>query len=247
MKSKCLIVDDEPLAIEVIEAHINKIDCLELAGTCKNAFEAFNFLREKKVDLLFLDIHMPEMKGTEMLKGLKNPPKVIFTTAYREYALEGYELNVLDYLLKPVSFERFMQAIDKYLETAVPGSDITFHTEEKRNESYIYVREKNQVHKLQACNIDYIESYGDYVNIYNASRKLTVRSTIAMLEDMLPKTDFLRIHRSFIISIAKITRFTANSVFINEKELPIGPSYRKEVFKELNYPGFAGKEPGSRD
>lgn len=247
MKTKCLIVDDEPLAIEVIEEHINKIDCLELAGTCNNAFEAFNFLRKNKVDLLFLDIHMPEMKGTDMLKGLKNPPKVIFTTAYREYALEGYELNVLDYLLKPVSFERFIQAIDKYLELSPADSDITFHSEEKRESSYIYVREKNQVHKIQTDAIDYIESYGDYVIIHNNNRKLTVRSTITTLEGMLPKADFIRIHRSYIIGITKITRFTAHSLFVNEHELPIGPSYRKEVFKELNYPGFSGKETGSLD
>ena len=237
MKTKCLIVDDEPLAVEVIENHLNKIEQLELVGTCKNAFEVYNFLQENKVDLMFLDIHMPEMKGTDLIKNLKNPPKVILTTAYREYALESYELNVLDYLLKPISFERFIQAINKYYDSATASTDISFH--EKSNEdSFIYVREKNQVHKILSNNILYIESISDYVKIHSSNQKVTIRYTISSIEKMLSSNEFLRIHRSYIVNSNYITKFTAHSIYIEEKEFPIGPSYKKDVFRALNYGKF---------
>jgi two-component system LytT family response regulator len=237
MKIKCLIVDDEPLAVEVIENHLNKIEQLELVGTCKNAFEVYNFLREIKVDLMFLDIHMPEMKGTELIKNLNNPPKVILTTAYREYALEGYELNVLDYLLKPISFDRFMQAINKYFDSATASSDISFHAGNSE-ESFIYVREKNQVHKILTNNIHFIESISDYVKIHSINQKITIRYTITSIEKMLSDAEFIRIHRSYIVNKKYITKFTAHSIYIDEKEFPIGPSYKKEVFKALNYGKF---------
>ncbi len=238
MKTKCLIVDDEPLAIEVIENHLSKIEQLELVGTCKNAFEVYNFLQENKVDLLFLDIHMPEMKGTDLIKNLKNPPKVILTTAYREYALESYELNVLDYLLKPISFDRFMQAINKYFDSATASSDISFHANKAKDDSFIYVREKNQVHKILTSKIKFIESISDYVKIHSSTQKITIRYTISSIEKMLSDVEFIRIHRSFIINKKYITKFTAHSIFIEEKEFPIGPSYKKEVFNSLNYGKF---------
>ncbi len=237
MKVRCLIVEDEPLAADVIQQHLARVDMFELVHICQNAFDAFNYLRKYKIDLLFLDIHMPEMKGTELLKGLNNPPKVIITTAYREYALEGYELNVLDYLLKPISFDRFMQAVNKYFDSCSINNDLTYH-ENNSNHAYIYVREKNQVHKVTTENISYIESIGDYIKIHNHRNSITIRSTISSLEEMLPASDFLRIHRSFIININQISRFTAHSVFINDQEFPVGPSYRKSVFKVLHYPGF---------
>ena len=237
MKVRCLIVEDEPLAADVIQQHLARVDMFELVHICQNAFDAFNYLRKYKIDLVFLDIHMPEMKGTELLKGLNNPPKVIITTAYREYALEGYELNVLDYLLKPISFDRFMQAVNKYFDSCSINNDLTYH-ENNSNHAYIYVREKNQVHKVTTEYISYIESIGDYIKIHNHQNSITIRSTISSLEQMLPASDFLRIHRSFIININQISRFTAHSVFINDQEFPVGPSYRKSVFKVLHYPGF---------
>jgi DNA-binding LytR/AlgR family response regulator len=238
MKIRCLIVDDEPLAVDVIKNHLEKVDQLELAGTCKNAFEVYNYLNKRNVDLIFLDIHMPELKGTDLLKGLQNPPKVIFTTAYREYALEGFELNALDYLLKPISFERFMQAINKYFEQSNGDQDVTFHKSKRTEDSFIYVREKNMVHKILTRDILYIESLSDYVIIYYYNKKITVRNTMTAIEEMLPQDDFVRIHRSYIVSIQHISKFTAHSISINEKELPIGPSYSKEVFKMLNYNNF---------
>lgn len=239
MKTKCLIVDDEPLAIEVIESHLSKFEQFELVGTCKNAFEAINVLQAQKVDLLFCDINMPEMKGTDLIKNLKDPPKIILTTAYREYALESYELNVLDYLLKPISFERFMQAINKFNESAlVRSADISYHNSSDKKESFIYVREKHQVHKILSQNILSIESLGDYIKIITPNQKHSIRSTISSLEKMLSENEFLRIHRSFILNTKYITRFTANTIFIDDKEFPIGPSYKKEVFKVLNYGKF---------
>jgi two-component system, LytTR family, response regulator len=238
MKVRCLIVDDEPLAVDVIKNHLEKVDQLELVGTCKNAFEVYNYLQKKNVDLIFLDIHMPELKGTDLLKGLQNPPKVIFTTAYREYALEGFELNALDYLLKPISFERFMQAINKYFEQTNGEQDVTFHQSKRAEDSFIYVREKNMVHKILTRDILYIESLSDYVIIYYFNKKITVRNTMTAIEEMLPHNEFARIHRSYIINIQHINKFTAHSISINEKELPIGPSYSKEVFKMLNYNNF---------
>lgn len=240
MPTKCLIVDDEPLATEVIKTHLSKFEDFELVGVCHDAFEAMNFLRQNKVELMFLDINMPEMKGTDFLKNFPNPPKVIFTTAYREYALESYELNAVDYLLKPVPFERFMQAINKFIElkSGNTGNDITFHSKRKKEEGFIYVREKNQVHKILTANIQYIESLSDYVKIYSGGKALTIRHTITALEKLLPTDEFIRTHRSFIVNLQQITSFTAHSVFIGEKELPIGPVYRNEVFKALKYEKF---------
>lgn len=240
MTTKCIIVDDEPLAAEVIKSHLGKFDELELIGVCNDAIEAFNFLNKHKVDLMFLDIHMPEMKGTELIKNLPKPPKVIFTTAYREYAIESYELNVLDYLLKPIPFDRFLQAINKFFEqnNLQAQGDISFHENNKTEEGFIYVREKNQVHKILTKNIRYIESLCDYVKIYNSGKNTTIRHTITALEKMLPSKEFIRIHRSFIVNLDQITSFTSHSVFIQEKELPIGPVYKNEVFKALKYEKF---------
>ena len=141
-KAKCLIVDDEPLAIEVLKSHIDKIDSIEIAGTACDAFDAFDFLSKNQVDLMFLDIHMPEMKGTELIKTLKNPPHVILTTAYRQYAMEGFDLNVLDYLLKPISFERFMQAIEKYYTMVAGTGEISIHRNESNGRIFIPQRKE---------------------------------------------------------------------------------------------------------
>lgn len=245
MPTHCLIVDDEPLATEIIQAHLNKFNDFEVLGVCHDAFEAMNFLRENKVDLMFLDINMPEMKGTDFLRNFPKPPKVIFTTAYREYALESYELNVIDYLLKPISFQRFMQAINKFIElksNSGTSNEISYHKSEKQDDEFIYVREKNQVHKLLTCNISHIESLSDYVKIYCSDNAITIRHTITSLEKLLPQSSFMRIHRSFIVNLKHISSFTTNSIFIKKKELPIGPVFRNEVFKKLNYEKFSDEK-----
>jgi len=235
MKTRCLIVDDEPLAIEVLASHLEKMEFFELTDTCQNAIQAFDILTKKKIDLVFLDIQMPGMKGTDFIKNLKNPPKIILTTAYREYALEGYELDVVDYILKPISFERFFKAVNKYMQLNV--NEIIIHRSEKDNagESYIYVRVNKKINKVMLSDILYIESLKDYITIYTKTRRVTAKHTISSFEEKLPESEFIRIHRSFVISLKHITGFTANSIEIGDKELPIGRNFRQMVFKALNY------------
>lgn len=239
-KVKCLIVDDEPLAIEVLKSHISKLDSLEVSGIANDAFEAFDFLNKQKVDLMFLDIHMPEMKGTDLLKTLKNPPAVVFTTAYREYALEGYELNVLDYLLKPISYNRFMQAVEKFNTYFNLENEATLH-KGGGSEQFLYLREKNLIHKIPLKEILYVESMGDNVTIHTIGRKITNRCTISSVEKLLSENGFLRIHRSYIVSLNRITSFSPVSIYIDKKEFPIGTSYKKNVFDNLDVDGFLNK------
>ncbi len=238
-KVKCLIVDDEPLAIEVIKSHISKIDSLEIVGTSCDAFKAFEFLTKNHVDLMFLDIHMPEMKGTELIKSLKKSPQVILTTAFRQYALEGFDLNVVDYLLKPIAFERFVQAIEKYYVIA-GGNDVSLHRNGSSGE-FLYLREKNVIHKIPVSEILYAESMGDNLILYTDERVITSRCTMSSIENILAENGFLRIHRSFIVSVSRITSFSPVSVFIGKREFPIGSSYKSTVFERLNYNGFINK------
>lgn len=235
IKPKCLIVDDEPLAIEVLKSHLGKLDSLEIAGTASDAIKAFDFLNKNKVDLMFLDINMPGMKGTELIKTLKNPPAVIFTTAYREYALEGYDLNVLDYLLKPISMGRFFQAIEKFFSFYYREDNNILFQERASNEEYLYVKEKNIIHKIPFSEILYAESMGDNLTVYTSDRSVTSRTTISSVEKLLPPQQFLRIHRSYIISMKHITCYSSASVFIGKKEFPIGSSYRADVYEKLDY------------
>ncbi len=239
-KARCLIVDDEPLAIEVLKNHISKIGSLEITGTAADAVEAFDFLNKNKIDLMFLDIHMPEMKGTDLIKALKNPPVVILTTAFRQYALEGFDLNVLDYLLKPISFERFMQAVEKFFAVFNQFDEVFLH-KNGSNEEYIYLREKNIIHKIPVSEIIYAESMGDNLILHAENREITSRCTISSIEDVLAENGFIRIHRSFIVSVKRITSFSPVSVFIGKKEFPIGTSYKSAVFKKLDYEGFVNK------
>uniref|UniRef100_UPI00321801F8 LytR/AlgR family response regulator transcription factor n=1 Tax=uncultured Draconibacterium sp. TaxID=1573823 RepID=UPI00321801F8 len=239
-KIKCIIVDDEPLAIEVLKSHIKKISSLQLVGTCFDAVEAFEFLKNNDVDLMFLDIQMPEMKGTELVRTLQNPPAVVFTTAYREYAIEGYDLNILDYLLKPVSFERFLQTIDKYNQQNMLLSEVSLH-ENNGDEEYIYLREKNVIHKIPVSEIIYVESFGDYVKLHTPDREISSRATISSIEKALPEKYFIRIHRSYLIAKKRITSFSPVMVTITGKEFPIGTRYRKSTFEKLNYNSFLNK------
>lgn len=240
VKVKCLIADDEPLAIEVLKSHLSKLDSFEIAGIVSDAFDAFDFLNKNKIDLMFLDIHMPEMKGTELVKSLKNPPAVILTTAYREYALEGFDLNVLDYLLKPISFERFMQAIEKYFTFFNHDNEVSFH-DAGTNDEFLYLKEKNLVHKIPLVEIIFVESLGDNLTIHTNDRRITSRCTISSIEKHLEEHGFLRIHRSFIIPLKRITSFSAVSIFIDKHEFPIGSSYKTSVFDVLDFKGFLSK------
>jgi DNA-binding LytR/AlgR family response regulator len=244
MKTKCLIIDDEPLARDLIRNHIEKLENFEIVAECGDAMKALQELRDQHVDLMFLDIQMPQITGIEFLKILKNPPKVIITTAYREYALDGFELDVVDYLLKPITFERFLKSVNKYYQ--VTQEDVQNAVPEHNNfsseETYIYVKENKRVIKLQLDDILYIEGLSEYVQIYTGKKKIITKISMTSLEDKLPGNGFLRIHKSFIVSLSKIEAFTSNTIEVPGKELPIGRSYKTSVLDVLQP---SGSENGS--
>ncbi|RFZ83312.1 DNA-binding response regulator [Mucilaginibacter terrenus] len=235
MRLRVLIVDDEPHAISVLENYLANFAGMEIVGRCSNAIQAFQLLQQKGVDLMFLDIEMPGMKGTEMLKSLKHPPKVIFTTAYSEYALEGFELNAVDYLLKPISLERFLRAIDKiYQLPAAKGlPQLTHEAPVSDAASYIYLKVDRRTVKINIADILWIESLRDYVKVVVADQVYISRQKISLLEEMLPEHKFVRIHRSFIVAVAKINSFYSFSIDVGGHELPIGRNYKLEVQKKL--------------
>ncbi|WP_413667991.1 LytR/AlgR family response regulator transcription factor [Mucilaginibacter sp. Mucisp86] len=227
-KIRCLLVDDEPLAISLLQNHIRQLDFLEVATTCPNALKAVEVLKNTTIDLLFLDIRMPAISGIDFLKTLHHPPKVILTTAYREYALEGYDLDIVDYLLKPITFERFFKAVERYLRThELPSSASEILPDS------ICIKSGSKNIRLQTDNILYIESLKDYVKIVTTGETLQAKYRISDLETELTPKGFLRIHRSFIVNPQKVTAFTANDVEIGKTELPIGESYKATVMKLL--------------
>lgn len=239
MKTKCLIVDDEPLARDLIRGHVEKLENFEIVAECGDAMKALNVLREKQVDLIFMDIQMPQITGTEFLKTLNHPPKVIITTAYREYALEGFELDVVDYLLKPITFERFLKSVNKYYQ--MNKDDVQVNTgasaEKIAEESFIYVKENKKVVKILLSEISYIEGLSEYVQIFTNKRKIITKTSMTQMEEKLSGDHFLRIHKSYIVSIPKIEAFTANTIEILGKELPIGRSFKNAVLGALNFTG----------
>lgn len=230
MKLNCLIVDDEPLAIKVLEAHIANIPSLTVGDTCGNAFTAMDLLRQGKTDLMFLDIHMPKLMGHEFLRTLRTPPKVIFTTAYREYALDAFDLDAVDYLLKPITLERLVKAVNKITYTKV--SDDKQEPSIVEAEGFVYFRAERKMIKVKYADLVYVESMKDYIKIVRVNEKpLLVKQSISSLEDVLPENLFLRIHRSFIVAVDKINAFTNHDVEIGGKEIPIGRLYAQQVSK----------------
>jgi len=236
MKTKCLIVDDEPLAIEVIENHIDQLEDLEVVATARNAIKAFEILEREDIDLVFLDIQMPKLTGIDFLKSIKNPPKVIFTTAYIDYALESYELDVVDYLVKPVSFQRFLKAVNKYSAFTKPqtAQTISSSSSVSSEKDFLFVKADRKNHKVGFSEIRYVESVKDYIKIHLKDKRLTVKNTLTSFEEDLPTSDFLRIHRSYIVNLNFITAFTTHDIEINSIEIPIGISYKQKVFERLN-------------
>jgi DNA-binding LytR/AlgR family response regulator len=228
MKTRCLLVDDEPLALNVLENHIESIPHLEIVASCTNAFAVMEILKQHAVDLMFLDIQMPKLIGTSFLRTLRNPPKVIFTTAYKEYAVEAFDLDAVDYLLKPVTLERLIKAVNKIsLETMPVAPD-----EQKilEQEGFVYFRSDRKMIKVKYDDILFIESMKDYVKVVRSSDKpLLVKQSISSLENMLPANQFVRIHRSFIVSIQKITAFTNHDIEIAGVEIPIGRLYSDQI------------------
>jgi len=231
MPVKCLIVDDEPLAIEIIENYLGRLNDFEVTATCKNAVEAFSILENQSIDLLFLDIQMPQLTGIEFVKALTKKPQVIFTTAYVDYAVESYELDVLDYLVKPISFNRFFKAITKFKHTSQPKDIIP--TTQGSMVDHIYVKENKKNHKVICRDILYAESIKDYVRIHTAEKKLVIKTTLSNFESQLPNDNFLRVHRSYLVNMRQITAHTAKDIEIGAIEIPIGASYKQKVFDLL--------------
>jgi DNA-binding LytR/AlgR family response regulator len=225
-------VDDEPMARDVIRRYIEQTPNLNLVNEFGNAIDAMVYLQEQTVDMIFLDIKMPQLSGTEFVRSLRTVPKIIFTTAFKEFAHEGFELDVVDYLLKPIRFERFLRAVNK----AFPQKqEIENHGSapdpNKQVDSFIYLRVDRKMMKVVLDDIIYIESYKDYVKIFTEQGLVITRQTIASVEAMLSESQFVRIHRSYIISIKKLKSFTGDTVEIGHKELPIGKLYRNGFLK----------------
>ena len=226
----CIIVEDEPLAIEVIQDYIMQIPFLNLKAICTDAIHALNVLQKEKIDLLFLDIHLPKIKGLDFLRTLKNPPKVIITTAYHEYALSSYEHNVIDYLLKPIEFSRFLTAVNK-LSLPTVQEIVTGNTHSDRESIFLNINKRKQ--KVYLDEILYAESQKEYITIHIDNKSYTTKIQINELENILPKQSFIRIHRSFIISKDKIDNYSLSDVEINGVTIPIGRSYKELVMMEL--------------
>jgi DNA-binding LytR/AlgR family response regulator len=237
MKTRCLIVDDEPLAIKVIESHISKVPNLELVGSCQNAVEAFDLLLKKKIDLVFLDVEMPEISGVDLLKSLNNGPAVIFITAYRDFALDAFELDAIDYLLKPVSFERFFKAVSKYFQwKGSEGLEVKNSDSLNQHEApFIYVRSDRKVLKILLQDILFIESLKDYVKIHLEGETIITKEKISNLEDKLPEDQFIRAHRSFLVASKYIKAFTSETIEVKNHEIPIGRTYKNSVLSFLGY------------
>jgi DNA-binding LytR/AlgR family response regulator len=234
MTIQCLLIDDEPPALEILQSHISNVNGLQVAASCKNAVEAFDVLHQKPIDLIFLDIKMPKLLGTDFLKSLANPPKVIFVTAYREYALDSYELDAVDYLVKPVTFERFLKAV--YKAKRLMGHEVlpAVKEYEKNPEAFVYVRVSKSMQKVFVNQIVYIESCKDYVKIFlTTGENFIARQSISSMENMLSVHSFLRIHRSFMISLGKITGYNNNDILIGEREIPIGRLYKQQVMDTI--------------
>lgn len=234
----CLIVDDEELARTLLENYISRLPYLKLVGKCSNPIEALQLLQHQSVDLIFLDIQMPEMIGTDFLKSLSHKPMVIFTTAYTEYALESYELNVVDYLLKPFPFERFLKAVNKAsdlskLKSNIESTSIISSEDAATEKNYILVKSGYKVHRIYHTDILYIQSMREYVAYHTPTGRILSLGSLKQLEVDLPQDQFLRIHKSYIISKAKASILEGNMIYIGKEKIPIGASYRQEVLKLL--------------
>jgi DNA-binding LytR/AlgR family response regulator len=234
MKLRCLLIDDEPPALKILASYISNINGLEIVGQCKNALEALDVLNQHTVDVIFLDIKMPKILGTEFLKNLSHPPKVIFVTAYRDYAVEGYELDAVDYLVKPVSFERFFKAITK-LNRMMGKETISASIDYKSNpEAFVYLKVDKDMKKIFVNDIVYIESWKDYIKLFLVNGKnLIVKQTITAMENLLSEHKFMRVHRSYMVSINKISGYNGISVQLETKEIPIGRLYKQVVMEKL--------------
>ena len=228
---KCLIVEDEPLAAEVLQDYIRQVPFLKLIKTCSDAIYAMETLKEEKIDLVFLDIHLPKLKGLDFIKSLTNPPHIIITSAYHEYALEGHELNVLDYLLKPIEFKRFLKAVNRLSAVQEHTEDVSQKPSERE---YLFFNVSKKKVKIFLDEILYIESLKEYIRVCTRQKTIITKFQLGEIEEILSKNNFLRVHRSFIVAKDKIDAFTATDVEVSGKQFPIGRSYKDVVQTALD-------------
>jgi DNA-binding LytR/AlgR family response regulator len=236
MKYQCLIVDDEPIAQQILESYISQIDSLHIAGKCSNAFEALNVLHQEHIDILFLDIKMPSLSGLEMLKTLQNPPKVILTTAFSEFGVESYEFGIVDYLLKPISFERFLKAVNKIVMPKSANLEKEENEEKLSSDpTFIFFKADKKIHKYYFSEILFIEGSGNYVKIHTKNDKpLMVLDKLIELYDKLPQKNFIRIHKSFIVNVSHIQKIEGNMLKIQDKSIPISATYKQKLEGLIN-------------
>jgi DNA-binding LytR/AlgR family response regulator len=228
MRITCIIIDDEPSSQKVLEKFIAQVDFLQLKGICNDAVEGLQKLNEESVDLMFLDINMPKITGLSFLKSLKAPPEVIITTAYSKYALEGFELSVVDYLLKPFSFDRFFTAVNKVVEK------ITHKRGHKNEDPFILIRSDKTLHKIPCNTVLFVEAYGDYVKIHLEEQSILTNSTFTAILDLLPGNKFVRTHKSFAVNIEKLNSISGNQIAIGKHKVPVGYTFKTSFLEFLN-------------
>lgn len=229
MKISCIITDDEPFARKGLQGYIEKIDFLDLKGVCENAIELNSLLKQQQVDVLFLDIEMPYMTGIELLKNLTRPPKVVFTTAYEKYAVHGYELEVLDYLLKPISFERFLKTANKIYDH--------FQTQPSTSD-YFFVKADSKLEKISVNDILFVEAMENYVAIHLPDRKIITHLTLKMLQEHLPATSFVQPHKSYLVAIGKINSIEGNTLYVGAFQIPVSKYQKEETLQRILHNRF---------
>lgn len=245
VKIRCVTVDDEPLALEKMNAFVERVPYLELVGSFDNGFDAMNFLRQEKVELMFLDIQMDELTGIQLLEVLTNRPKIIFTTAYDQYAIKGYELDVADYLLKPISFQRFLMAVEKVYNMITKDANNENAPKGKQDillekDAYILVRSEYRLQKVLLDSIFYIEGMKDYSRIFTTENRIMTLQNLKKIEEALPTPPFFRVHKSYIISSKKVKSIGKNDIFIGEQQIPIGGLYKKSFLEFIKQQRLIG-------
>lgn len=226
---RCVVVDDEPLALEIIETYLNQIKGAKIISRFTDPVEAFTYLQNNPVDLLFLDLNMPVLNGMELLRNLSQRPAIVITTAYRDFAVESFELDVVDYLVKPISFPRFLKAVNKVISGQAKPEAVTAPPEKKTEVENLWLKVDKKMISIAPRDIYYIQSLKDYVRVVTADQKLVIYHTLQALLDKLPQGEFLRIHKSYVVQIAKIKSIEGNVAHLRNEELPIGRNYRKDL------------------
>lgn len=237
MKTRCLLIDDEPLSIKLIKGYVEELDDFIVAGEAKNALDALKIIENDSIDLLFLDINMPRISGLDLIRSMQYPPKVIIISAHKEYAIDGFDLNVVDFLLKPVSFDRFLKAVNKY--KSIINKDIikTKAQESIHTDNILSLKDNKKVYNINMDEIIYIESMREYVKFYTDSGNVLIKCALSKLDEGLPDDRFIRIHKSFIVAIKKIKIFSATFVEIADKRIPIGRNFKSSAIRKLNNQG----------